>query len=73
MQFDEVKGRILDLTVEICEGVFDEFCIELAHNQEYTTSYTYMKKTDMEVNDILRVTGTSYVSVRGNFQNKKNL
>ena len=32
VQFDEVKGRILDLTVEICEGVFDEFCIELAHN-----------------------------------------
>lgn len=51
MQFDEVKGRILDLTVEICEGVFDEFCIELAHNQEYTTSYTYYRKKQiMEVN-----------------------
>ena len=51
VQFDEVKGRILDLTVEICEGVFDEFCIELAHNQEYTTSYTYYRKKQiMEVN-----------------------
>ena len=42
--------HILDLTVEIENGQFDEFCLELAHNMEYTTTYTYnRKKQIMEV------------------------
>ena len=50
VQFDEVRGRMLDLTVEIENGQFDEFCLELAHNMEYTTTYTYnRKKQIMEV------------------------
>lgn len=45
VQFDEVRGRMLDLTVEIENGQFDEFCLELAHNMEYTTTYTYNRKS----------------------------
>lgn len=50
VKFDEVKGRLLDLTVEVCQGEFDEFSIELAHNEKYTTTYTYYRKKQiMEV------------------------
>lgn len=44
VQFEGIKGRVLDLTVEITEGRFDTFGLELAHNGEYTTTYTYDKK-----------------------------
>lgn len=44
MQFDGIRGRVLDLTVEITEGEFEKFSLELAHNEEYTTTYTYDKK-----------------------------
>ena len=44
VQLEGIKGRILDLTVEIKAGEFDCFGIELAHNKEYTTTYTYNRK-----------------------------
>ena len=39
-----IRGRILDMTVEIPEGDYEEFRIDLAHNESYTTSYTYYRK-----------------------------
>ena len=44
VQLEGIKGRILDLIVEIKAGEFDCFGIELAHNKEYTTTYTYNRK-----------------------------
>ena len=44
VQLEGIKGRILDLIVEIKTGEFDCFGIELAHNKEYTTTYTYNRK-----------------------------
>lgn len=32
------------MTVEIPEGDYEEFRIDLAHNESYTTSYTYYRK-----------------------------
>ena len=49
-QFEGIKGRTLDLTVEICGGDFKQFQIDLAHNDEYTTSFVYdSEKQTMEV------------------------
>jgi len=47
MEIDGIRGRVLDMTVEICGDGFDEFSIELAHNEEYTTSYTYHRKKQL--------------------------
>ncbi len=44
MQFEGVKGRVMDFTVEITGGEFETFGLELAHNDEYTTTYIYDKK-----------------------------
>lgn len=44
MELEGICGRVLDMTVEIGGDEFDEFSIELAHNEEYTTNYTYHKK-----------------------------
>lgn len=44
---DGIKGRQLDMTLELEKGGFDCFQIELAHNEEYTTTFTYNAKTEM--------------------------
>lgn len=36
-----VSGRVMDMTVEITEGDFREFTIDVANNEEYTTTFTY--------------------------------
>ena len=36
-----IRGRVIDLTVEITGGDFREFTIDVANNDAYTTSYTY--------------------------------
>ena len=36
-----ICGRVMDMTVEIVEGDFREFTIDVANNEEYTTTYTY--------------------------------
>lgn len=47
MELEGICGRVLDMTVEIVGDEFDEFSIELAHNEEYTTSYTYHRKKQL--------------------------
>lgn len=44
VQLDGVKGRMLDFTVEITAGEYESFGLELAHNEEYTTTFSYDKK-----------------------------
>lgn len=39
-----VKGRLVDLSVEICSGDFKEFVISFAANEHFSTSLTYDKK-----------------------------
>lgn len=41
--FDGIKGRVLDLTVEILAGEYNSFSIQFAHNEDYTTGFTYHK------------------------------
>ncbi len=36
-----IGGRCLDLTVKLGAGTYREFCMDVAHNEHYTTSYTY--------------------------------
>lgn len=50
-QLDGVRGRMIDLTVELMnakasagDGDYSEFQVELAHNEEYTTIFTYNRK-----------------------------
>ena len=50
-QLDGVRGRMIDLTVELMnakasagDGDYSEFQIELAHNEEHTTIFTYNRK-----------------------------
>lgn len=44
LQLDGIKGRTMDLMVEIKAGEFEKFGLELAHSKEYTTTYVYDKK-----------------------------
>lgn len=41
--FEGIKGRVLDLSLEILSGDFDSLSIHIAHNEEYTSSFTYNK------------------------------
>lgn len=41
--FSNIKGRVIDLSVEVLSGEFDRFSIQFAHNDEFTTGFTYYK------------------------------
>ena len=43
----EVKGRMLDLTVEISGGDYNEFSIHFAGNEMFSTNLTYYKEKNM--------------------------
>ena len=38
-----IKGRTVDLTAEVLSGDFEKFSIHIAHNEEYTSRFTYNK------------------------------
>lgn len=40
---DGIKGRVLDLSLEILLGDFNSLSIHIAHNEEYTSCFTYNK------------------------------
>ena len=42
-RFDGIKGRVLDLSVEVLSGDFNSLSIHIAHNEKYTVSFTYNK------------------------------
>ena len=39
-----VKGRTLELTAEVLSGDFEKLSIHIAHNEEYTSCFTYNQK-----------------------------
>lgn len=43
----EVRGRVLDLSVEILSGDYREFAIRFAQNERYNTSLTYCKEKNV--------------------------
>ena len=42
----KVEGRMVDLSVEVCSGDFEEFVIYFAQNDRFSTSLTYDKRKD---------------------------
>lgn len=42
-----MNGRLLDMTIELKKGGFQCFQIDLAHNEEYTTTFTYNAQTEI--------------------------
>lgn len=42
-----IRGRVLDMTVEIVRGDFREFTISLAQNEQYHTDFTILKDHNM--------------------------
>ena len=38
-----IKGRTVDLTAEVLSGDFEKLSIHIAHNEEYTSRFTYNK------------------------------
>ena len=38
-----IKGRVLDLSAEVLSGDFEKLSIHIAHNEDYTTCFTYNK------------------------------
>lgn len=41
----DIRGRILDLTVELLEGDFREFTVSFAANEKFHTSFRYIRDT----------------------------
>ena len=39
-----IKGRVLDLSAEVLSGDFEKLSIQIAHNEEYTSGFTYNKE-----------------------------
>lgn len=39
-----ISGRIIDMTVEVLEGDFNEFSVSIARNEQYHTEFTVNKK-----------------------------
>lgn len=61
-----IRGRVIDLTVEIAEGDFREFTIDVANNGEYTTTYTYdrvKKRLETDCTHSDRNSGVTFQSV----------
>ena len=49
--FEGIAGRVLDMTVEIKDGDYDEFKINFAKNDKFSSSITYNKsKNEIEIN-----------------------
>ena len=44
-QLPDIRGRVLDLTVELQEGDYREFTISFAGNEKYHTSFCYIPNT----------------------------
>lgn len=42
-RFDGIKGRVLDMTVEIAGGDFREFTISVAQNEQFHTDFSILQ------------------------------
>jgi beta-fructofuranosidase len=47
MQLEGISGRELDIQIDIIKGEYQEFEIQLAHNNTYTTKCSYIPKDGM--------------------------
>lgn len=74
---NEVRGRVLDMTVEISDGDYNEFKICFAQNDQYSSSITYNKtKNELEINRLYSgmvrdAIGTRRVAVKHRKENLK--
>ena len=48
-RFEGISGRILDLSIELISGDYEQFAVHFAHNEKYTVACSYNKR-----NGILR-------------------
>ena len=68
--FPKINGRVLDMTVEIKDGDYDEFKINFAKNDKFSSSIIYDKsKNEIEINRLYSgmnrdTIGTRKVKVR---------
>lgn len=68
--FQKINGRVLDMTVEIKDGDYDEFKINFAKNDKFSSSIIYDKsKNEIEINRLYSgmnrdTIGTRKVKVR---------
>lgn len=44
-QIPDIRGRVLDLTVELLDGDYEEFTFSFAKNERYATSFRYVRAT----------------------------
>lgn len=44
-QLPDIRGRVLDLTIELQEGDYQEFAVSFAGNEKYHTSFRYIRDT----------------------------
>ena len=56
MSLDGINGRVIDMTVELTNVEGREFKVDVAHNEEYTTTFTYYPE-----NIRLKLTGPTVV------------
>jgi beta-fructofuranosidase len=47
MQLEGISGRELDIQIDIIKGEYQQFEIQLAHNNTYTTKCSYIPKDGM--------------------------
>lgn len=56
MSLDGINGRVIDMMVELTNVEGREFKVDVAHNEEYTTTFTYYPE-----NIRLKLTGPTVV------------
>ena len=62
---DGINGRVIDMTVELTNVEGREFKVDVAHNEEYTTTFTYYpEKRQIEIDRTYSGVNADVVCVR---------
>ncbi len=62
---DGINGRVIDMTVELTNVEGREFKVDVAHNEEYTTTFTYYpEKHQIEIDRTYSGVNADVVCVR---------
>mgnify|MGYP000923110232 FL=1 len=65
MSLDGINGRVIDMTVELTNVEGREFKVDVAHNEEYTTTFTYYpEKHQIEIDRTYSGVNADVVCVR---------
>ena len=65
MSLDGINGRVIDMTVELMNVEDREFKVDVAHNEEYTTTFTYYpEKHQIEIDRTYSGVNADVVCVR---------